>query len=81
MKILMAMLSGPTAMIRFWPQQRLIASGGMSFDLFTKSDDWCLEFLRFTKKQICEMTYLLDVPENFPDRYVSMLGVGCSRPA
>jgi hypothetical protein len=62
MKILMAMLSGPTAMIRFWPQQRLIASGGMSFDLFTKSDDWYLEFLRLTKKQICEMTYLLDIP-------------------
>jgi hypothetical protein len=31
----------------------------MSFDLFSKFDDWCLEFLRFTKKQICEMTYLL----------------------
>ena len=32
------------------------------------SDDWCLEFLRFTKKQVCEMTYLLDVPEKFPGR-------------
>jgi hypothetical protein len=60
MKILMAMLTGPINIMRFWPQQRLIASGGMSFDLFSKSDDWCLEFLRFTKKQICEMTYLLD---------------------
>ena len=71
MQILMAMLTGPTPIIRFWPQQRRIASGGMSFDLFSKSDDWCLEFLRFTKEQICEMTYLLDVPATFPDRYAA----------
>jgi len=67
----MAMLTGPTPIIRFWSQQRRIASGGMSFDLFSKSDDWCLEFLRFTKEQICEMTYLLDVPATFPDRYAA----------
>jgi len=59
MKIFMAMMTGPTTIIRFWPQQRLIAFGSMSFDLFSKSDDWCLEFLRFTKEQICEMTYIL----------------------
>ena len=25
------------------------------YDLFTKSDNWCLEFLRFTKAQIQEL--------------------------
>jgi len=47
-KILMVMLTDPTSIIRFWPQQRLIAPDCISFDLFSKSYDWCLEFLRFT---------------------------------
>jgi len=54
-------------LIRFWPRQRQIPHSGAPFDLFQKSDDWCLEFLRFNKAQICEMSYLLDIPESFPD--------------
>ena len=70
-KFLTSILSGPTTLIRFWPQQRQISHHDTSFDLFQKSDDWCLEFLRFNKEQVCEMSYLLDIPESFPDGFIA----------
>ena len=63
-----AMMSGPTQIIRDWPVQRRIPSDGVPFDLFALSDNWCLKFLRFTKRQICEMAFLLAIPDHFPHR-------------
>jgi len=63
-----AMMMGPTPIIRDWSVQRQIPSDGIPFDIFTLSDDWCLEFLRFTKRQICEIAFLLAIPDNFPNR-------------
>ena len=54
-KFLIAMTTGPTAIIKDWPVQRSVQHDGTPFDLFRMSDDWCLEFLRFTKKLVCEM--------------------------
>jgi hypothetical protein len=32
------------------------------FNLFERDDNWCLEFLRFNRRQICELAVLLDIP-------------------
>ena len=70
-KFLTIMTTGPITIIRDWPVQRSVQYNNIpqAFDLFQMSDDWCLEFLRFTKKQVCEMTYLLNIPEKFPDKF------------
>jgi hypothetical protein len=39
------------------------------FDLFAQDDEWCVEFLRFTRRQIVEMAMLLDIPSQFGDGY------------
>ena len=68
------MTTGPTAIVRDWPVQRSVQYNNIpqAFDLFQMSDDWCLEFLRFTKEQVCEMTYLLNIPEKFPGKSTSL---------
>jgi hypothetical protein len=50
---------------------RLIRYEPTPFDLFSHDDNWCLEFLRFTRRQICEMAVLLDIPFRFGDRYTA----------
>jgi hypothetical protein len=48
---------------------RRIAYTPGHFDLFAHDDEWCVEFLRFTRRQIVEMAMLLDIPSQFGDGY------------
>jgi hypothetical protein len=41
---------------------RRIAYTQGHFDHFAHDDEWCVEFLRFTRRQIVEMAMLLDIP-------------------
>ena len=63
-----AMLTGPTAVIRDSAPFHHIPYQRKMFDLFSQTDAWCLEFLRFTKRQICELAWLLALPEHFEGR-------------
>jgi len=82
-KVLMVMLSGPTAVIKFWPCQPVLEYSNIPFDLFRWPDNWCIAFLRFTKVQLSEMAYLLDISEVFPGAYkapaTTALSLDCYR--
>jgi hypothetical protein len=61
---LTAVLAGPTAIVKDWSKKPVPYEQG-HFDLFSCDDSWCVSFLRFTKRQICELCVLLDIPERF----------------
>jgi hypothetical protein len=61
---LTATLAGPTAIIKDWIPEPVPYEPG-TFDLFFYDDDWCVSYLRFTKRQICELCMLLDIPDRF----------------
>ncbi|RPA97589.1 hypothetical protein L873DRAFT_1918878 [Choiromyces venosus 120613-1] len=48
LQFIMAIFSGPTAIIKSWNPHYQIPYKRENFDSFLKSDIWCLEFLRFT---------------------------------
>jgi hypothetical protein len=62
---LTTMLAGPTAVIKNWSLKEPVPYEPGDFDLFSYSDKWCINFLRFTKRQILEMCVLLDIPDRF----------------
>lgn len=69
-RFLTVMLSGPTAVVRDRPlQRRLTYRKGKVWSIQKKIDDWCLEFLGFSRRQICELSVLLDIPDRFHGRY------------
>jgi len=68
LKATLAMLTGPTGVIRDSAPFHHIPYQRKMFDLFAMTDGWCLEFLRFTKRQICELAWLLALPEHFEGR-------------
>jgi hypothetical protein len=61
---LTAVLAGPTAIVKDWSKKPVPYEQG-HFDLFSCDDSWCVSFLRFTKRQICELCVLLDIPDRF----------------
>jgi hypothetical protein len=61
---LTAVLAGPTAIVKDWSKKPVSYEQG-HFDLFSYDDSWCVSFLRSTKRQICELCVLLDIPDRF----------------
>lgn len=69
-RFLTVLLSGPAAAVRDRPpQRRLTYTKGKVWSIRRKTDDWCLEFLRFSRYQICELSVLLEIPDRFYGRY------------
>ena len=77
------MLSGPTAIVHDYPLHHHIPYSPHMWSIQDRSDDWCLEFLRFSKQQICELAVLLQIPDHFDNRYqappTTALAVVCFR--
>jgi len=80
---LAAMLSGPTAIIHEQPYKPPLDYTSKVWSLHDKSNNWCREFLRFSKEQICELSVLLEIPDHFEGRYcappTTALAVVCFR--
>jgi hypothetical protein len=53
-------LCGPTRVVKDCTPKRHIAyDPEQKFSIEERDDDWCLEFLRFTKEQVKEIAFVL----------------------
>ena len=68
-RYLVAMLIGPTPIVRDQAPHRCLSYTPHMWSILDRSDDWCIEFLRFRRKEICELAVLLQIPERFDNRY------------
>lgn len=68
-RYLAAMLSGPTAIVHEQCYKPPLDYTSHIWSLHDKSNNWCREFLRFSKEQICELSILLEILEHFEGRY------------
>ena len=65
----LTMLTGPIAVIRDTaPFHHMPYERNKFFPLFAMTHGYWLEFLRFTKRKICELAWLLTLPEHFEAR-------------
>ena len=56
----------PVAVIRDWNSKlRIPFNPLIPFRLQDRSDSWCQEMLRFTKREIAEMSIILEIPDEF----------------
>ena len=70
-KSLTAMI-GPVAVIRDWNSKlRIPFNPLIPFRLQDRSDSWCQEMLRFTKREIAEMSIILEIPDKFDNGNVA----------
>jgi len=80
---LIAMLSGPTAIVHEQGYKPPLDYTSQVWSLHDKSNNWCHEFLRFSKQQICELSVRLEIPEHFEGGYyappTTSLAVVCFR--
>jgi hypothetical protein len=51
------------------PQQPQLTYTPSNFSIETRTDIWCIEFLRFNKYQINQLARLLEIPEKYRSRY------------
>jgi hypothetical protein len=76
------MLSGPTAIVRDRPSQRRIPYISQMWSILDRSNGWCLEFLRFSREQICELA-VLQIPDRFDNHHrvpsTTALAIACYR--
>jgi len=71
-KSLTAMMTGPVAVIRDWNSKlRIPFNPLIPFRLQDRSDSWCQEMLRFTKREIAEMSIILEIPDKFDNGNVA----------
>jgi hypothetical protein len=60
MHYLATLLCGPTRVVKDCTPKRHIAyDPEQKFSIEERDDDWCLEFLRFTKEQVKEIAFVL----------------------
>jgi hypothetical protein len=63
---LTTLLCGPTAVVKdYTPKRRLAYDPDQKFSIEERDDDWCIEFLRFTKDQVKEIAFILNIPSRF----------------
>jgi hypothetical protein len=66
MHYLATLLCGPTRDVKDYTPKRCIAyDPEQKFSIEERDDDWCLEFLRFTKEQVKEIAFVLSIPSRF----------------
>ena len=71
-KFFTSMVTGPLAIIKEWnPSHRIPYDPLSPFHLRDRSDGWCLEMLRFTRRQIVEMAIILEIPEEFENGHTA----------
>ena len=58
-------LYGPTRVIKEWtPKRRIPYDPTKKMTIDERDDDWCLEYLRFTRSEIKEIAYVLQIPSS-----------------
>jgi hypothetical protein len=63
---LATLLCGPTAVVKpYTPKRRLAYDPDQKFSIEERHDDWCIDFLRFTKDQVKDFAFILNIPSRF----------------
>ena len=59
------LLYGPTRVIKDWtPKRRIAYDPTKKMTIDERDDDWCLEYLRFTRSEIKEIAFVLQIIHN-----------------
>ena len=62
----LALLCDPMRVLKDWtPKRRITYDPNNKMTIDEYDDEWCLEFLRFTKSQIKEIAFVLQIPSKF----------------
>ena len=65
-KHIVTLLHGPTRVVKdYIPKRRITYDPTNKMTIDDNSDDWCLEYLRFTRAEIKEIAFVLQIPSVF----------------